>query len=89
MFDECLWAEEKNHLHNETRRGICLWLCWLTLRYSPTFWDARRTPALANDSNAVAEAEWKKAVIQTMEIYTDFWADFYFDRREEKSSMCG
>lgn len=26
MFDECLWAQEENHSHNDTRRGICLWL---------------------------------------------------------------
>ena len=26
MFDECLWAEEKNRSRNDTRRDICLWL---------------------------------------------------------------
>lgn len=90
MFDECLWAQEKNRSRNDTRRGICLWLCWLALLCGSACWDAQHTPAQANDSDAVTEGALEKSrVIQTMEIYTDFWEDFYFDRAEEKSSKYG
>lgn len=51
-------------------------------------WDTDTLPG--NDSNAVTEGALEKSrVIQTMEIYADFWGDFYFDETEDESSMCG
>lgn len=72
------------------KRHLPLALCWLALQYGTTCWDAQHTPAQDNDPNAVTEGALEKSrVIQTMEISTDFWEDFYFDGTEEKSSVCG
>lgn len=59
-------------------------LRWLALRCATTCWDARRTPARANQSNADTEGALEK---NRGFFYTDFWEVFYLDRMEEKSGL--
>lgn len=83
IFHECLWAQDKNHSHNDKKRHLFLALCWLALWYSTTCCDAQHTSARVNNSNAATEGALEKSrVIQTTEIHTDFWEDFYFDKKK-------
>lgn len=83
IFDECLWAQEGNHSHNDKKRHLDLALCWLPLWYSTPYCDAQHALAQANNSNAATEGALEKnRVIQTTEICTDFWEDFYFDKKK-------
>lgn len=83
IFDECLWAQEKNHFHDDKKRHLSLALCWLALQYSITCCDAWHASAQANNSNAATEGALEKSrVIRTTEICTDFWEDFYFDKKK-------
>lgn len=53
------------------------------LWHGTTCCDARHASAQANNSNAATEGALEKGrVIQTTEICTDFWEDFYFHKKK-------
>lgn len=69
-----------------TRRGTCLWLSagWHCSTVLPPVMPntLQLNGSQANNSNAAAEgALGKSRVIQTTGICTDFWEDFYFDKK--------
>lgn len=60
ILDECLWAQEKNHSHNDKKRHLALALCWLALWYSTTYSDAPHASVRANNSTAATEGALEK-----------------------------